>query len=72
MYCIVVSIDIAICSNDVLTGLNCFLLNLRLTICQDVIFFLHCHENSYLLFHPRFSVILFIFLVFKLIVFLYG
>ena len=35
-------------------------------------FFFLCHENSHLLFHPRFSLILFIFLVFKLIVILFG
>ena len=35
-------------------------------------FFLHRHKNSYLLFHPRFSLILFIFLVFKLIAILFG
>ena len=35
-------------------------------------FFFHPHKNSYLLFHPRFSLILFILLVFKLIVILFG
>ena len=46
---------------------------LRLTICPVVNFvFLRRHENSYLLFHPRFSLISFIFLVFKLIAILFG
>ena len=46
-----------------------FVFFLRLTICPVVNFvFLHRHENSYLLFHPRFNLVLFIFLVFKLIV----
>ena len=38
----------------------------RLTNCQVLNFvFLHRHENLYLLFHPCFSLILFIFLVFQ-------
>ena len=42
-----------------------FFFILRLTICPVANFvFLHHHNNSYLLFHPRFSLILFIFLVF--------
>ena len=54
-----------------LTG--CFYVILRLTICPVANFvFLHCHENSYLLFHPRFSLILVIFVVFKLIVIFFG
>ena len=49
-----------------------FFFILRMTICPVVNFdFLHRHENSYLLFHPRFRLILFIFLVFKLIVILF-
>ena len=57
-----------------LIDLTCFFVFFfRLTICPVVNFvFLHRHENSYLLFHPRFSLILFIFLVFKLIVILFG
>ena len=53
-----------------LIDLTCFVFFiLRLAICPVVNFvFLHRHENSYLLFYPRFSLILFIFLVFKLIV----
>ena len=35
-------------------------------------FFLYRHKNSYLLFYPRFSLILSIFLVFMLIVILHG
>ena len=55
-----------------LIGLTCFFF-LRLTICPVVYFvFLHRHENSYLLFYPRFSLILFILLAFKLIVILFG
>ena len=51
-----------------------FFFILRLTICRAVNFvFLHHHENSYwLIFHPCFSLIIFIFLVFKLIVILFG
>ena len=46
----------------------CFFV-LRLTIRPVVNFvFLHRHENSYLLFHPRISLISLIFLVFKLII----
>ena len=46
---------------------------LKLTICLVVNFvFLHRHKNLYLVFHPRFSLMLFIFLVFKLIVILFG
>ena len=42
-------------------------------ICLVVNFvFLHRHENLYLVFHPRFSLVLFIFLVFKLIVIIFG
>ena len=53
-----------------LTGLtSCFIL--RLAICQ-VNFFFHRHKNLYLLFYPRFSLILFIFLVLKLIVILFD
>ena len=62
---------IAICSIDVIVDdfdrfdlFFCFFL--RLTICQVRNFaFLLRHENSYLLFHSRFSLILFIFLVFQ-------
>ena len=75
-YCIIVSALQFNCSVDVtvddLDGFDLFFI-LRLTTCQVVNFvFLHRHENSYLLFHPRFSLILFIFLVFKLIVILFG
>ena len=70
---------IAICSIDVIVDdfdrfdliLFCFFF--RLTICQVLNFvFLHRHENSYLLFHSRFSLILFIFLVFQLTIFRFG
>ena len=62
---------IAICSIDVLTGVTFFFL--RLTVCQVVIsFFFQRHENWCLLFYLRFSVILFMFVVFKLVVILYG
>ena len=69
---------IAICSIDVIVddfnrfGLVFFLFFiLRLTICQVLNFvFLHRHENSYLLFHSRFSLILF--LVFQLTIILFG
>ena len=54
-----------------LTGLIFFFL--RLTICQILNFvFLHRHKNSYLLFHPRFSLILLIFLVFQLTINLFD
>ena len=51
--------------------LTCFVFFiLRLTLCPVANFvFLHHYKNSYLLFHPRFSLILFIFLVFKLVAF---
>ena len=46
---------------------------LRFTICPILNFvFLHRHENSYLLFHSRFSLILFLFLVFQLTIILFG
>ena len=35
-------------------------------------FFFHRHKTLYLLFHPRFSLILFIFVAFKLLVILFG
>ena len=66
---------IAICSNDViLDDFDRFdLFFWRLTICQVLNFvFLLCHENSYLLFHSRFSLILFIFLVFHLTIILFA
>ena len=69
---------IAICSIDVIVDDFdkfdlFFLFFLRLTICQVLNFvFLHCQENSYLLFHSRFSLILFIFLVFQLTIILFG
>ena len=65
------SIDVTV---DDLDRFECFFLFiLRLTICPVVNFvFLHCHKNSYVLFHPRFSLFLFIFLVFKLVVILFG
>ena len=58
-----------------LIDLICFFIFfiLRLTIYPVVNFvFFHRHENPYLLFHPRFSLILFLFLVFKLIVIFFG
>ena len=74
-YCIIVStlqfnysIDVTV---DDLDGLDLFFF-LRLTICPVVNFVFFRHENSYLLFHARFSLILFIFLVFNLIVILFG
>ena len=75
-YCIIASKLQFNCSVNVmlqlttLIDLTCFFcFFLRLTICPVVNFvFLHRHKNSYLLFHPRFSLILFIFLVFKLTV----
>ena len=71
---------IAICGSDVIVDdfdrfdlFFCVLFFLRLKICQVLNFvFLHCHENSYLLFHSRFSLILFIFLVFLLKILLFG
>ena len=69
---------IATCSIDVIVDdfdrfdlfFFCFL---RLTICQVLNFvFLHRHKNSYLLFHSRFSLILFTFLVFQLTLILFG
>ena len=66
---------IAICSIDVIVdNFNRFdLFFLRLTICQVLDFvFLHRHENFYLLFHSRFSLFLFIFLVFQLTIILFG
>ena len=68
---------IAICSIDVIVDdfdmLDFFFFFLRLTICQVLKFvFLHCHENSYLLFHSHFSLILFLFLVFQLTIILFG
>ena len=66
--CIIVSTLQFNCSIDVtVDDLDRF--DLRLTFCPVENFvFLHRHENSYLLFYPRFNLILFIFLVFKLIV----
>ena len=62
-----------------LIDLTCCFFILRLTICLVVNFVcLHRHENfcdnvgTYLVFHPRFSLILFLFLVFKLIVIIFG
>ena len=77
MYCIIVSTLQFNCSIDVtvddLDRFDLFFFILRLTICLVVNFvFLHRHENSHLLFHPRFSVILFIPLFFQLIVILFG
>ena len=64
------SIDVTV---DDLDRFDLLFFILRLTICPVVNFvFLHRHENSYLLFYPCFSLILFIFLVFKLIVILFG
>ena len=77
-YCIIVSKLQFNCSIDVtvddLDRFDLFVLFiLRLTICPVVNFvFLHRHINSYLLFHPRFSLILYIFFVFKLTVILFG
>ena len=65
------SIDVTVDDLDRFDWLFFFIL--RLTICLVVNFvFLHRHENLYLVFHPRFSLILFIFLVFKLIVIIFG
>ena len=77
-YCIIVStlqfhcsIDVTVDDLDRFDLFFCFVL--RLTICPVVNFvFLHRHENSYFLFHPRFRLILFIFLVFKLIAIFFG
>ena len=59
-----------------LTSLICFFYStLRLTIFHVEFFFFFCfhpQENPYLLFHPRFSLILFVLSVFKLIVLLAG
>ena len=70
-YCIIVStLEFAalMLQLTTLVNLTCFFFILRLTICPVVNFvFLDRHENSYLLFYPRFSLFLFIFLVFKLI-----
>ena len=71
---------IAICSIDVIVDdfdrLDLFFLIffiLRLTVCQVVnSVFSHRHENSYLLFYSRFSISLYIVLVFKLITNLFG
>ena len=69
---------IAICSIDVIVDDFdrfdlLFVFFLRLTISQVLNFaFLHRHENSYLLFHSRFTLILFIFLVFQLTIILLG
>ena len=69
---------IAICSIDVIVDdfqvwLVFLMFFLRLTICQVRNFvFLHRHENSYLLFHSCFSLILFLFLVFQLAIILFG
>ena len=53
-----------------LIDLTCFFFILGLTICPVVNFvFLQRQENSYLLFHPRFSLIL---LIWLLCVSLYG
>ena len=67
---------IATCSIDVIVDdfdrFDLFFLFLRLTICQVLNFvFLHRHKNSYLLFHSRFSLILFTFLVFQLTLILF-
>ena len=78
MHCIIISKLQFNCSIDVtvddLDRFNLlFFFTLRLTICPVVnLVFLHRHKNSYLLFHPRFSLILCIFLVFKLTVILFG
>ena len=65
-YCIIVSTFQFNCSIDVTVDdldrfdLLFFLFFFRLIICPVVNFvFLHRHKNSYLLFHPRFSLILF-------------
>ena len=72
-YCIIVStlqFTALMLELTTLTGWTFFL---RLTICQVLNFvFLHCHENSYLLFHSRFSLLLFLFLVFQLTIILFG
>ena len=68
---------IAICSIDVIVDdfdrFDLFFFILRLTICLVVnLFFFRRHENLYLLFHSRFSLILFIVLIFKLILIVFG
>ena len=69
---------IVICSINVIVDgfqvwLVFFCFFLRLTICQVLNFvFLHRHENSYLLFHSRFSLTLFLFLLFQLTIILFG
>ena len=77
-HCIIVStlqfncsIDVTVDDLDRFDLFFCFCF--EADICPVVNFvFLHRHENWYLLFHPRFSLILFIFLVFKLIAILFG
>ena len=76
-YCIIASISIAICSIEVIIVDDFerfdFFYYLRLTICQVVnLFFSPRHENSYLLFHSRISLILLILLIFKRIVIVLG
>ena len=65
---------IAICRIDVIVNdFDRFDMFLRLPICQILDFvFLHRHKNSYLLFHSRFNLILFIFLDFQLTIIVFG
>ena len=69
-YITISSIDVIVDNFDRLDFFSFFL---RLTICQVLGFvFLHRRENSYLLFLSRFSLLLFIFLVFQLTIILFG
>ena len=68
-YCIIISTlqSAALIVDDLNRFDLFFCFFLRLRICQVLNFvFLHRHENSHLLFHSCFSLILFIFLVFQL------
>ena len=71
-YIALCSIDAIIDDFDRFDSLFSVFFCLRLTICQVLNFvFLHRHENSYLLFHSRFSLFLFVFLVFQRTIFLF-
>ena len=66
-YIAIYSVDLIVGDFDRFDLFSVVFFFLRSTICQVLNFvFLHRHENSYLLFHSRFSLILFIFLVFQL------
>ena len=50
-----------------LTNLTCFFFYFEIdNLSSRILFFFHPQENSYLLFYPRFSLIIFVLLVFKL------